>query len=501
MNPKLKALLESLKGKSLADQFKAFQEGVSKLFEANADPKAEDADKLGKEDMAAISKQIADLGAELKKSQDNAKAAEEAQAAQAQAQKDLKALEDSIAKNPAFAAAAAPGHTGKVPGVQADAGQVAGGGDLVDKFLSAREHKIEGRVLANTMSAAGVKMFEAHEKEFRLLAHDKHPSLSKLNAAFTSGGTPTSGTGLALTVTAIKTIRAFGTQLMPFSAFSTDFSPEAQVGTTLLSRVVPAGSPASDLNDTYNGDYLAAATTNTTTEISIDMTPHPVAGFSVTPDQFSNMASGVWPEVMDKTQLAKIYSIAAANLKRLFNLITSANFGAAILEVAPSSVNANLVANLGGTLKSGFGFQDGMMSLILNSTAYAALGTDSAIANNFASMNQVSVDGRFSKPVYGFNLHEAASLPYAGTTPATENLIGFACMPGGIALGMRVSPQIPQQVPGMVYYTNIQDPATGAVLSLSYQMDPNTRSLVVLADNRFGAAVGDSNQLKRITNP
>lgn len=498
---KLQAILAKLEGKTLAEQISILKAEIGALF-ASADA----AKEVSKADLDTLSAKLTALGA----AQEGAVSAAEAKATKAEgeaasANAEAAKLAARVVAEPAHAHAAAAGHVATtVPPPAPEGASVVG--SLGDKFLTiCGQRRVNGNPVANTVSADAVRFFLKNQDALRMAAHDRNDAVLKafetpgLRAAFTSGGTPTTGTGLALTVTAIQTIRQYGAFLAPFLAFSRDFSPEAMLGTTLLSRVVPLSDVAVDLNTgAPAGDYLAAAATTTTLPVTIDMTGHPITGFSVTPDQVSNMAAGVWPQVMEANQALKVYALARYCLKATYNVITAANYGASVLPILPANLNATTVANLSGALKV-LGFQPGMMSLVLNSSNWSALGSDSAIANNFAVANQVATTAGFEKPIYGFRMVESPTLPEAGTTPANEFLTGFACMPGGLCVAMRPGPQTPMAVPGLVYAQNIEDPETGAVATLSMQMDPNTRSLVVLLDNRFGAAKGDAAQLKRIT--
>lgn len=495
---KIKTFLATLEGKTLAEQAKMCKDFLADLFK---DTEAQAG--ITRDELQALVAKTNDI--ESKATAENKRLTDEATAATKRAEKaeaDHAKLASTVQTDPAFAHAAAAGKT------HADISHEPASviGSLADRFRTiCASRRVNGNVVPNVISADAVRFFLKNEDALRQAAHDRSPLLSgfdtpAIKAAFSSGGTPTTGTGLALTVTAIQTIRQYGAFLTPLRAISTDFSPEAIVGTTLLTRVVPLSGDAGDLNDDYSGDYLAAAATTTTTPITIDMTGHPISAFSVTPDQVSNMAQGVWPKVMEANQALKVYAIAKYCLKETFAVLTQANYGVPVLTINPANMNASVVSNLSGVLKEA-GFQPGMMSLVLNSRNWSALGGDSAIANNFAVANQVATSGTYEKQVYGFNMVEAPTMPFSGSTPATEKLTGFAAMKGGLCVGMRPGPQPPIAIPGLVFAQTIEDEQTGAVITLSMQLDQNTRSLVVTLDNRFGVAKGDANQLKLIASP
>lgn len=497
---KLNDILAKLTGKTLAEQVSILTAELKGLF----DKPEETAKTVTAADLSALGAKLDDLKAKLA----DENAALRAEASTAKAEKDAAVQEAAdlkavVAGNPAFAHAAA-GHKGAAPGGGSTDG-VQVNGTLVDQFRAAKTRTVNGVKLA-ALTAEAIRFFEKHQDAFQAAAHANHPMLAGLNpyginAALTSTGTSTSGTGLAFTMVAIKTIRAFGAALVPFKAFSTDFSLEALVGTTVTSRVVPLSSGAGDLNDTYSGSYLGAAKTLTTTPITIDMTPHPIDGFSISPDQFSNIATGVWPQVAQMNLQQKMYSVATYCLKLAYNLITAANYGAAIESVLPQNIDNVFVGNLAAKLEP-LGFQAGMMGLVLNSAGYAGLGNDPLISNYMASQMAVLRDGKVPE-VRDFLILKSPTLPYAGTTPATEKLIGFANMPGGMCVAMRPGPMPPnpQLVPGLISAESAEDPVTGAILTIQQQIDPDTHQLVINVDNRFGCAVGDATQLKRIVSP
>lgn len=502
---KLNEILAKLNGKTLAEQVGILTAELKGLF-ANAD---ETAKTISAADLSALSSKLDKLNADLATENATLRAtAATATAAQTKAEAETAQLRDTVAKNPAFAQAAA-GHQGAAPGGGTTDGAVVVG-TMVDQFRGLKAKTVYdangGSRKVNGLTAEAVAFFEKNLDAMVAAARANHPMLaglnpSGINAALTSTGTTTSGTGLAFTMIAVKTIRAFGAALIPFKAFSTDFSLEALVGSTLTSRVVPLSAGAGDLNDTYSGSYLGAAKTLATTPITIDMTPHPIDGFSISPDQFSNIANGVWPVVQMQNLQQKMYSVATYCLKLAYAKITQANYGDAIDSINPANVDNVWVGNLAAQLEP-LGFQSGMMSLILGSPAYASLGNDPLISNYMASQMAVLRDGKVPE-VRDFLIVKSPTLPYAGSTPATEKLIGFASMPGGLCIAMRPGPMPPnpQLVPGLISAESAEDPATGAILTIQQQIDPDTHQLVINVDNRFGCAVGDAAQLKRIVSP
>ena len=499
---KLKEILAKLEGKTVAEQVALLKAELTAVFQS---PEA--AAGVTPADLSALNAKLTDLSAKLDNENralsaavesEKAKTAEATKvAASATAERDQ--LKNIVASNPAFAHAAA-GHQGAAPGGGA-ADRVEVVGTMVDTFHSLKAKTVNGNKVA-CLSAEAVRFFEKNEDSFRAMAAANHPAMRGfgINAALTSTGTTTSNTGLAYVAIAIKTIRSFGASLLPFKAFTTDFSAEDLVGTTITPRIVPLSSGAGDLNSDYSGSYLGAAKTLTTTPITIDMTGHPIDGFSITPDQFQNIASGVWPVVAENNLRQKVYAVSARCLKQVFDLLTAANYSQALSAVAPSNLDSVYVGNAAAICMAA-GFQPEMMSLVLNALAYAGLGNDPLIANYMASQTPTLRDGKLPM-VKGFNTAQAVTLPYAGTTPATEKLIGFACMPGALAIGMRPAPMPPQPqlVPGLIMAETVEDPATGAILTISQQIDPDTRSLVINVEAKFGCAKGDATQLFRIPN-
>ena len=223
--------------------------------------------------------------------------------------------------------------------------------------------------------------------------------------------------------------------LMPATAFSTDFSAEAQnPGTKITVPVINkeatthlkvAGQPYAVDDITTTSADITLATQPTYVSMHITDAESAVNGPMLTTDLFAHQKGNL---------------IAKTVLLDLFSPITAANFGAAQVIGAPSQFNSDVLGDILPLLDEA-GFDPGMCSLVLKPTYYMAL---------IKSIADVSKSGSSDPLMRGvvpglFGLRQvikSAVIPDNG-----ENLIGFIAHPSAMGVAARyLKPQ-----PGNTY--------------------------------------------------
>lgn len=460
---------------------------------ADAEAKAK-ADEQARIDAEAKAKAEADKAAEAIAANKNLQETVQQQAEQI---KDLQAIVDLEAYGDAV-----PGRKEPVKDTSIHTNPT-GGADLAKRFVSMTSAE-KTEFLANGENHKA--LFEAI-KNSPLRGPDGQPYLAVGTA---QSGSPTFDlTSLGLAVISRKTLRRFGAALSPVKAFTTDFSDEVVTGATVTTRVFPLGTGAREVNDDLSGNIASAAADTTPTPVTVyidgttaNNSTYPADGFGITAADLQLIASGVWPSVAETGMQVKTYNVAKAILKNAFARLTAANFSAIpnINAIAEANVDSDLLSQIGGELKP-IGFQDGMMSLLLTSKAHAALIRDPYIKNSYNLQANSIVEGK-SPNIMGFNVVECPTLPFTGSTPETEKLIGFACMPGAVAIAARpIVLDAATAAREYVYFETMTEPITGFPVTIACQYDRTRWAYNWIVLTRAGSAKADAYQGYRLVKP
>ena len=309
--------------------------------------------------------------------------------------------------------------------------------------------------------------------------------------------------GMTFTNIARAGFRAFNKRLMSLRAFSTDFSADlAEQGTIVNTRIVPVSDAAVDLQTGVAGTAGDREDTNiikdiTTSAVAVTLNQQPIAGFALTDEEAMQIGSGVWADTKNKLLQQKAWAVANAVLNYVFNLVTNASFGAAIFTGAASTFDLDDAVDISTALKGthGWDLSDNEVAMILNSTYYGALKKDNAIQDLSASGIPVAQYGTLSR-IDQFMLHEAPTLPPAGGTPASENLVGMVAKSSAIAIAMRAVQA--QAEDKLEFFEIMTDPVTGATLVYRAWYKPSLGKMYHTFETLFGATAAQTEALKRM---
>jgi len=309
--------------------------------------------------------------------------------------------------------------------------------------------------------------------------------------------------GMTFTNIARAGFRAFNARLISMGVFTTDFSSDlADQGTVVNTRIVPVSQAAVDLQtgtaDTGNRADANVIEDITTTTVAVTLNQQPIAGFSLTDEEAHEIGRGVWEDTRNKLITQKAYAVADHMMDYVFNLITNANFGAAVHTGTAANFDMDDVVDIGTSLEesSKWSFM-GEESLVLKPSYVGALKKDSAIQDLSASGLPVVQNGDLDRyQVDRFRVVSAPTLPPSGGTPASENLTGFVAKPAGIAIAMRaVRAQAPEQ---LMAYEVMTDEVTGATLVYRAWYSENYGKVYHTFETLYGASKGQAEALKRI---
>lgn len=304
--------------------------------------------------------------------------------------------------------------------------------------------------------------------------------------------------GTYATQIAQRGFSAFIKKLLPLRVFTTDFSPTvAQAGDSFTTRVTPAAAAAGDLTDTHSGSRLTAAAEGTTTiAVNGTLNQEPISGFHLTDTEYALIGAGVWSDTLMRKIDQHAFSVANAILNYVFNLITAASYSANTGVGAASAFDLADIMTLDATLAdAGWPIDGEDVGLVLKPTYLANLKQDAGVVDMSASGLNV-VRGGFAQgtKIDIFNVYQAPTLPPAGGTPASENLVGFACTPDAIAIANRmVAPQAPDQ---LAAYEVMTDPDTG--LTMVYRADYYDGTLYHTFEALFGAVKANGEAIHRL---
>lgn len=295
------------------------------------------------------------------------------------------------------------------------------------------------------------------------------------------------------TLTNVKDIKVaqrallpFTANLMPVSAFSTNFGPQqADKGDTVRVPLVGAPSGSSD----FAGDYTANADSTVTT-IPVTLNCHKFKTVHMTAREAAETAM----DLLDTLVATAAQQLAQDVLLDVLTVVTAANFGTpGIPALAPTSFDYKKVLGLReacGAVK----MPASPRSLVLDSGYYTNLLADDVVAKSFnLNLSAPGVTEALIKRLAGFDLHETVVIP----ADHAEKLVGFAVHPSAVAVAMRyLQPVAEYQQAGAV-----TDPQTGMTFGYLRFTDTSANKVFVTLECLYGFTVGKADALKRIVKP
>lgn len=295
------------------------------------------------------------------------------------------------------------------------------------------------------------------------------------------------------TLTNVKDIKVaqrallpFMSNLLPVTAFSTDFSPQpADKLDTVRVPLVGAPSESSD----FAGDYSANAD-STVTVVPVTLNRHKYKTVHVTAKESAETALSVLETLVE----AAAQQLAQDVLVDIFSCITAANFGApGIPALAATAFDYKKVLGLReacGNAK----MPPNPRALVLDSGYYTNMLADDVVAKSFnLNLNAPAVTEGMVRRIAGFNLHETTLIP----SDHAEKLVGFAAHSSAVAVAMRyLQPVAEYQQSGAV-----TDPQTGMTFGYLRFTDTRANKVFVTLECLYGFSAAKTDALKRIVKP
>ena len=283
-----------------------------------------------------------------------------------------------------------------------------------------------------------------------------------------------------------RALMPFMSNLLPVTAFSTDFSPlPAEKLDTVRVPLVGAPSTSSD----FAGDYAANAD-STVTVVPVTLNRHKYKTVHVTARESAETSLNALETLVE----AAAQQLAQDVLVDIFSCITLANFGApGIAALAATAFDYKKVLSLReacGNAK----MPPNPRSLVLDSGYYTNMLADDVVAKSFnLNLNAPAVTEGMVKRIAGFNLHETTLIP----SDHAEKLVGFAAHSSAVAVAMRyLQPVADYQQAGAV-----TDPTTGMTFGYLRFTDTRANKVFVTIECLYGFVAAKTDALKRLVKP
>jgi hypothetical protein len=272
------------------------------------------------------------------------------------------------------------------------------------------------------------------------------------------------------------TLQSLKAQLIPFSAFTTNFSNEIAVsGDAVTTRYV---------TNPVTQDFNANKNVGNNTLTARTITLYHYVGVSLGFTDRENSLSDI--------QLAQQFIDPAINslcqnvFTNVASLILNASFSNVVYTAAQFSA-AN-VANIAGQMTTA-NVSLVNRHLVIKPTYALTLKTDSGVQASYAYGNNQAVSTGRVPDVFGFQVHESGlSIP-----TNSENLEGWACTPQALLLAARV-PALPRNWAGQVM--NVTEPDSGLTVQYRDWYDGTTQRTEVCMI--YGAQIGVTGNLLAI---
>ena len=275
------------------------------------------------------------------------------------------------------------------------------------------------------------------------------------------------------------TLDALQTSVIPFSAFTTDFSPDiAERGSAVTTRFVTNPSVS-------NFAATRASQNSTTTSKTVTLSNYVGVdlGFSDTEMSFSDVKLSemfIKPAVVAlfENVIASVFALCTSANYSQNTLITAANFNAANIAGLATNLNTAKVTSVG-------------RQLIVSPSYMDTIRKDTSITSTYAIGTSDVIQKGIFPTVHNFKLNE-----FNGTIPTnSESLTGIALAPQAVCVAARV-PAMPRNWAGQVL--NITDPQSGLTLQWRDWYDgQEQRTQLCLI---YGTQVGVAGNLYRIRN-
>lgn len=294
---------------------------------------------------------------------------------------------------------------------------------------------------------------------------------------------------MANTITDLKDVRISQNALLPWmetllplSAFSTNFSPDAADKLdTVKVPVIGAPSASSD----YAGDYTANADSEASS-VAVTLDRHKYKTVHLTAKEAATTSI----PLLEKLVTTAAQQLAIDVMSDIFTSITAANFGTpAIPAIAAEDFGYKTIIKIREACAAAKMPQDSR-ALVLDNSYFSALLADDIVAKSFITplAQQGVVEAKVNR-IAGFNVFETGCVPDNG-----ENLVGFAAHPSSLAIAMRyLTPIANYDEAGAV-----TDPVTGLTFGYLRYTDTKSNKVYITLEALYGFKMVRPAGLQRI---
>ena len=294
---------------------------------------------------------------------------------------------------------------------------------------------------------------------------------------------------MANTITDLKDVRISQNALLPWmetllplSAFSTNFSPDAADKLdTVKVPVIGAPSASSD----YAGDYTANADSEASS-VAVTLDRHKYKTVHLTAKEAATTSI----PLLEKLVTTAAQQLAIDVMSDILTSITAANFGTpAIPAISAEDFGYKTIIKIREACAAAKMPQDSR-ALVLDNSYFSALLADDIVAKSFITplAQQGVVEAKVNR-IAGFNVFETGCVPDNG-----ENLVGFAAHPSSLAIAMRyLTPIANYDEAGAV-----TDPVTGLTFGYLRYTDTKSNKVYITLEALYGFKVVRPAGLQRI---
>ena len=294
---------------------------------------------------------------------------------------------------------------------------------------------------------------------------------------------------MANTITDLKDVRISQNALLPWmetllplSAFSTNFSPDAADKLdTVKVPVIGAPSASSD----YAGDYTANADSEASS-VAVTLDRHKYKTVHLTAKEAATTSI----PLLEKLVTTAAQQLAIDVMSDIFTSITADNFGTpAIPAISAEDFGYKTIIKIREACAAAKMPQDSR-ALVLDNSYFSALLADDIVAKSFITplAQQGVVEAKVNR-IAGFNVFETGCVPDNG-----ENLVGFAAHPSSLAIAMRyLTPIANYDEAGAV-----TDPVTGLTFGYLRYTDTKSNKVYITLEALYGFKVVRPAGLQRI---
>lgn len=277
-------------------------------------------------------------------------------------------------------------------------------------------------------------------------------------------------------------LQAFVERLAPLNVFSKSYSSEAASKGSAI--IVPLYSSLTAT--TFNQSYEVGG--GTASGVTVTLNIHKHVPLSLTDQQVADSSEAD----LEKFGYQAGAALATAVITDIFSLVTSVNFGAAVITTTSgnwSYAQTNKLRKLANVAK----VPDMDRTLFLDPTAMEALLNDSAIKGSFHAQLAESVASGLAIRVAGWNIRESNLIL------TTDTQYGFGVVPDAIALAIRyLAPLNPGKYDSVQQLTDAQ---SGLTMGYRRHYQEATGTMHANFECLWGRSPGLTTGLLRISSP